>query len=132
MNLSSQSSAALNIKQLEAQTGIGRATIRFYERKKLLGTIPRSANNYRDYPPDLVKELKMLRGMQALGFSLDEVRAVLQGIRAQGINCLDGTRLLAAKREAINGQIRHMRQVARQLLAEQKRLEVRAREFGLK
>lgn len=132
MNFSSQSSDVLNIKELEAQTGIGRATIRFYERQKLLGKVPRRANNYRDYPPELVRELKMLRGMQALGFSLEEVRAVLQGIRARGINCLDGARLLAAKREAINGQIRHMRQVARQLLAEQKRLEIRAREVGSK
>ena len=132
MNFSSQSSDILNIKELEVQTGIGRATIRFYERQKLLGKVPRRANNYRDYPPELVRELKMLRGMQALGFSLEEVRAVLQGIRARGINCLDGARLLAAKREAINGQIRHMRQVARQLLAEQKRLEIRAREVGSK
>lgn len=132
MNFSSQSSDVLNIKELEVQTGIGRATIRFYERQKLLGKVPRRANNYRDYPPELVRELKMLRGMQALGFSLEEVRAVLQGIRARGINCLDGARLLAAKREAINGQIRHMRLVARQLLAEQKRLEIRAREVGPK
>lgn len=132
MNFSSQSSDVLNIKDLEAQTGIGRATIRFYERQKLLGKVPRKANNYRDYPPELVRELKMLRGMQALGFSLEEVRAVLQGIRARGINCLDGARLLAAKREAINGQIRQMRLVARQLLAEQKRLESRAREVGPK
>lgn len=116
----------MNIKQLEALTGIGRTAIRYYERQQLLGPIARGANNYRDYPAALVRDLKMLRGLQALGFSLDEVRTVLQGVRAQGINCLDGARLLAAKREALQAQMRQMRAVSRQLLVEQKRLERRA------
>lgn len=34
-----------------------------------------------------------MRAMQALGFSLDEIRSVLEGMRSQGINCVDDARL---------------------------------------
>lgn len=120
----------MNVGELEAQTGLGRDAIRFYERRGLLGPVPRSANNYRDYPPSLVKELKLLRSMQSLGFSLDEIGPVLAGLRARGVDCLDGARLLADKRERVEAQIRQLRQVSRLLRQEQTRLEDRARKHG--
>jgi DNA-binding transcriptional MerR regulator len=120
----------MNVGELEAQTGLGRDAIRFYERRGLLGPVPRSANNYRDYPPSLVKELKLLRSMQALGFSLDEIGQVLDGLRSRGVDCLQGARLLAGKRERVEAQIRDLRQVSRVLRQEQARLEERARRHG--
>jgi DNA-binding transcriptional MerR regulator len=120
----------LDIKELETQTSLGRDAIRYYERRGLLGVVPRGPNNYRDYPVVLVKQLKLLRAMQALGFSLDEIREVLEGLRSQGIDCLDGARLLAAKRERVEGQIRELRRVSRLLRDEQGRLEERARKHG--
>lgn len=120
----------MDIKTLEAQTGLGRDAIRYYERRQLLGVVPRGPNNYRDYPSSLVKQLKLLRAMQALGFSLDEIRQVLNGLRSQGINCLDGARLLAAKREVVEAQVRELRRISRLLRDEQGRLEIRARQHG--
>lgn len=120
----------MNIKELEAQTGLGRDAIRYYERRQLLGVVPRGPNNYRDYPSSLVKQLKILRAMQALGFSLDEIREVLSGLRSQGLDCLGGARLLAAKREAVEAQIRELRRISRLLRDEQGRLENRARKHG--
>lgn len=125
-----QSSTILEIKELEAQTGLGRDAIRYYERRGLLGPVPRGPNNYRDYPPSLVRELKLLRAMQALGFSLDEIRNVLEGMRSQGIDCLGGARLLADKRAVVETQIRELRRVSRVLRVEQERLEERARKHG--
>ena len=120
----------MEIKELEAQTGLGRDAIRYYERRGLLGAVPRGPNNYRDYPPSLVRELMLLRAMQALGFSLDEIHSVLEGMRSQGIDCLGGAKLLAAKREDVETQIRELRRVSRVLRAEQVRLEERARKHG--
>lgn len=96
----------------------------------MLGTVPRGANNYRDYPPHLVRDLKLLRTMQALGFSLDEIRAVLEGLRSQGIDCLAGARLLATKRTLVDTQICELRRISRLLKTEQGRLENRARQHG--
>ena len=121
---------SLDIKELETLTGLGRDAIRYYERRHLLGVVPRGANNYRDYPSSLVKQLKLLRAMQALGFSLDEIREVLDGLRSKGIDCLAGARLLAAKRKVVDAQIRKLRRVSRLLQDEQGRLETRARKHG--
>jgi DNA-binding transcriptional MerR regulator len=120
----------LDIKELEAKTGLGRDAIRYYERRRLLGVVPRSPNNYRDYPSALVKQLKLLRAMQGLGFSLEEIREVLDGLRSQGIDCLDGARLLANKRALVEAQIRGLRRISRLLRDEQDRLEKRARKHG--
>lgn len=120
----------MEIKELEAQTGLGRDAIRYYERRGLLGVVPRGSNNYRDYPSSLVRQLKLLRAMQALGFSLDEIRSVLEGMRSQGIDCVDGARLLAAKRNVVDAQRRELCRISRLLRAEQVRLEARARKHG--
>jgi DNA-binding transcriptional MerR regulator len=120
----------LNIKELEVQTGLGRDAIRYYERRDLLGLVPRGPNNYRDYPPALVKQLRLLRAMQTLGFSLDEIREVLSGLRSQGISCSEGALLLSAKRAVIEGHIRELRRISRVLHEEQRRLESRAHRQG--
>jgi DNA-binding transcriptional MerR regulator len=120
----------MEIAQLEAQTGLGRDAIRYYERRGLLGKVPRSANNYRDYPASLVKDIKLLRSMQSLGFSLDEIQDVLKGLRSGGLKCLAGAQLLAAKRQSVDQQIRGLREVSRLLAREQLRLEERARQHG--
>lgn len=120
----------MQIAELEAQTGLGRDAIRYYERRGLLGKIPRGENNYRDYPSSLVKEIKLLRSMQALGFSLHEIQEVLAGLRSGGIHCMAGARLLAEKRRGVEQQIRRLKDVSRLLAREQLRLEERARRHG--
>lgn len=120
----------MRISELEAATGVGRHTLRYYEREGLFGEIPRTANNYREYPQTLVKEIELLRGMQSLGFSLTEIRQVLQGLRARGIDCAEGARLVAEKRARVEEQIRELRTVSGILRREQLRLERSARQHG--
>lgn len=120
----------MRIGELEAHTGVGRHALRYYERRGLLGEVRRSGSNYRDYPESLVKEIKLLRSMQSLGFSLTEIRLVLDGLRARDIDCADGARLLADKRARVEAQISGLRQVSRVLLQEQKRLEDNALRYG--
>ncbi|CAN5296865.1 Hg(II)-responsive transcriptional regulator [soil metagenome] len=122
----------MQISELEARTGVGRHALRYYERRGLLGEVPRSSgNNYREYPESLVDEVKLLRSMQAMGFSLSELREVLDGVRASDIDCADGARLLADKRARVDEQISGLREVSRRLGREQKRLEASARHHGI-
>ena len=58
----------------------------------------RTSSNYRDYPESLINEVKLLRSMQSLGFSLTEIRQVLEGLRARDIDCADRAHLLNDKR----------------------------------
>ena len=117
----------MKISELELRTGVGRHALRYYERRGLLGEVDRTRGNYREYPESLVREVKLLRSMQALGFSLTEIRQVLDGMRASDIDCADGARLLADKRGRVEEQIRSLKHVSRVLREEQKRLEESAR-----
>jgi DNA-binding transcriptional MerR regulator len=120
----------MKISELESRTGVGRHALRYYERRGLLGEVDRTAGNYREYPESLVKQITLMRSMQALGFSLTEIRQVLDGMRSRDIDCADGARLLADKRARVDEQISTLRQVSRVLRQEQKRLEENARRHG--
>lgn len=52
-------------------------TIRYYERMGLLAAPARTAGNYRAYGADHLSRLSFIRRSRDLGFSLDQVRALL-------------------------------------------------------
>ena len=52
-------------------------TIRHYERVGLLPPPPRSAGGHRLYGEDLVKRVNFVRRSRDLGFSIEEIRALL-------------------------------------------------------
>lgn len=116
----------MRIADLETRTGLGRHALRYYEREGLLVGVRRGENNYRDYPESAVKDATLLQQLQSLGFSLQEIREVLNAMRAKRIDCAQGARLMAEKRAAIDAQIANLRKVSKVLLREQQRLEERA------
>ncbi|KRD41942.1 MerR family transcriptional regulator [Acidovorax sp. Root275] len=116
----------MRIAELESRTGLGRHALRFYEREGLLVGICRGSNNYRDYPESAVKDAILLQQLQSLGFSLLEIREVLDAMRASSIDCAQGARLMAEKRTAVEAQIANLRKVSKVLMREQQRLEDRA------
>lgn len=74
--------SGLLIGQLAARTGVPAATIRYYERIRLIRPSARSAAGYRRYGEAAVAELRFVRKAQALGFSLDEINGILKLSRA--------------------------------------------------
>jgi Cu(I)-responsive transcriptional regulator len=67
----------LAIGELGRRTGTKVETIRFYERIGLLAAPLRTAGNYRAYGPEHLSRLSFIRRSRDLGFSLDQVRALL-------------------------------------------------------
>lgn len=68
----------LKIGTLGRATDTNVETIRYYERIGLLSKPPRTDGNYRAYgAPDLAR-LSFIRRARDLGFSLDQVRALLE------------------------------------------------------
>ena len=65
----------MNIKDIEAQSGMTRANIRFYEQEDLLHP-QRHDNGYRDYSDADLQTLHRIRLLRTLGLSLDEIRAL--------------------------------------------------------
>jgi DNA-binding transcriptional MerR regulator len=67
----------LTIGALAELTGTKVETIRYYERLELLPAPGRTVGNYRSYEPSHVGRLSFIRRARDLGFSLDQVRALL-------------------------------------------------------
>ncbi len=65
------------IGQLGRLTDTKVETIRYYERIGLLSAPARTPGNYRDYGPEHLNRLSFIRRARDLGFSLDQVRALL-------------------------------------------------------
>jgi len=68
----------LAIGKLSELTDVKIETIRYYEQIKLLPAPPRTAEGRRVYDPTHLRILAFIRRSRELGFSLDQVRALLR------------------------------------------------------
>jgi Cu(I)-responsive transcriptional regulator len=69
--------AHFTIGDLAGRTGTKVETIRYYERIGLLPTPGRTSGNYRAYTAEHLGRLSFIRRSRDLGFTLDQVRALL-------------------------------------------------------
>lgn len=102
----------MKIGELAKQSGIPASTIRFYEKKGLLPEAKRLASGYRSYDADYLKQLKLIRFAQGLGFSLDEMMAMLGNNRVDHDQAM---RHLQDKHRELDGLIEHLQQKQRNL-----------------
>jgi MerR family mercuric resistance operon transcriptional regulator len=70
-------SAALRSGQLAAAAGVNLQTVRYYERRGLLPEPQRSLGGHRVYGPEAVTVLRIVKAVQRLGFTLDEIAELL-------------------------------------------------------
>lgn len=68
----------LTIGKVASQAGVNIETIRYYERRGLLAEPPRTASGYRQYAADAIGRLRFIKRAQELGFSLEEIRDLLE------------------------------------------------------
>jgi MerR family mercuric resistance operon transcriptional regulator len=83
------------IGALSRHTGCNIETIRYYERIGVLPH-PRRTGRYRCYRPEDVGRLTFVRRARELGFTLDEVRALLKLAASDGDSTCAEVRQLAA------------------------------------
>ena len=72
----------LTIGKLATAGGVGVETVRYYQRRGLMGTPARSGGDgwgggVRRYDADDLRRLKFIRSAQASGFTLDEISELL-------------------------------------------------------
>lgn len=73
----------MNISQLAKAVGVSTDTVRYYEKQGLIRSPERQVNGYRSYTEAHIGLVRFVRGAQALGFSLAEIRTILPQV-AQG------------------------------------------------
>lgn len=67
----------MKIGKLAELSGLTASRIRFYEATGVIKTVERTANGYRDYPPEALSMLEIIAGAQRAGFSLEQIRQLL-------------------------------------------------------
>jgi Hg(II)-responsive transcriptional regulator len=67
----------LTIGRLAKAAQVGVETIRYYQRLNLLPTPAPARNAFRHYPAEMVDRIRFIKRAQSLGFSLEEITALL-------------------------------------------------------
>ncbi|MCB8840322.1 helix-turn-helix domain-containing protein [Aurantimonas sp. VKM B-3413] len=68
----------MKIGDLSRETKTKVVTIRYYEKVGLLASPPRSSGNYRTYDREALERLRFIRRCRDLGFSVDQIRELLE------------------------------------------------------
>ncbi len=107
--------AAVQIGEAARRTALTVDAIRFYEKRSLLPKPPRTAGRFRLYSRDAIARLDFIKQMQSLGFSLREVRQLLDLRERRRDACPEVRRLLTAKLEHVRRKIRELESLQREL-----------------
>ena len=105
----------LPIGELSKRSGVKIETIRYYERVKMLPAPPRSASGRRVYGTTDLRILAFIRRSRELGFSLDDIRALLRlGGPARG-SCREVREIAAHHLEEIRAKLDDLMKLERLL-----------------
>jgi DNA-binding transcriptional MerR regulator len=103
--------------ELAREAGVSTDTLRHYERKGVLQRPRRSANGYREYPPDALARVLLVRRALDFGFTLDELAQVLRARERGGVPCREVRALAAAKLSGVEARLRELAELRDELRA---------------
>ena len=116
----SQAVQSLSIGKLAASSGVGVETVRFYQRRGLLPQPPRD-DGIRRYGSDDVRRLRFIKQAQAAGFTLEEIKELLD---------LDASEDRSRARELANARVKALDARIAELQRARDALRRLARECG--
>ncbi len=88
--------------------GVNVETLRFYERKGILPEPPRRESGYREFAPDAVALIRFVKRAQELGFSLREIKGLLELRDLPRASCAEIRRIASDKVSEIEAKIRDL------------------------
>ncbi len=106
--------------ELATQAGCHAETVRFYEKSGLLPPPPRSPAGHRIYGGTHLRRLRFIIRCRALGFSLDQVRQLLDLVDREQITCAEVQARSSRQLRSVEAKIRdleRLRGVLKELLA---------------
>lgn len=106
---------AYTLGQLAKETGVNVETVRFYERKQLLGETNSAPSGYRQYGKDALTRLRFIRQAKSLGFTLREIRELLELRVHPDAPCEQVHEAASAKLEMIESKIDELRRIRKAL-----------------
>ncbi len=105
----------LTISKLAKRGKVNLETIRYYERIGLILEPPRTNSGYRMYSPEAVRRVRFIKRAQELGFSLKEIKELLDLRISTDSTCADVQIRAQAKIADINEKIRSLQAMKKTL-----------------
>ncbi|HYS45528.1 MAG TPA: helix-turn-helix domain-containing protein [Rhizomicrobium sp.] len=104
----------IQIGELSDRTGCNIETIRYYERIGVMAE-PRRRGRYRSYGPEDIARLSFIRRARELGFTLDEIRALLDLASGGKASCAQARDLAASHLKNVRARISDLKRMERAL-----------------
>src|SRR5882757_6044135 len=102
-------------------TALSIDAIRLYERRSLLPKVPRTFGRFRLYTADDLSRLTFIKQMQGVGFSLQEIKRLLDLRERPRDACREVSELLKTKLAKVRGTIRQLQELERELAVDLKK-----------
>jgi len=107
--------AKLTIGQLAKRTGLRTSALRYYEEQELLAPVERSEAGYRLYQPEVERTIHFIQRAQHLGFSLADIKTLLQGWQGGDLNDRAVIETAQTRYHALERQITALQVLQREL-----------------
>lgn len=107
----------LKIGEVSKLSGIGIEALRFYEKGGLIDKPSRTYGGYRVYGEDVLDRLAFIKQAQALGFSLDEIRRIIDDARKGESPCDEVREIVRRRMGELDERLRELQRHRRELKA---------------
>ncbi|MBW4581940.1 MAG: MerR family transcriptional regulator [Tildeniella nuda ZEHNDER 1965/U140] len=116
--------AIMQIGELAKKSGLSIDTIRFYEKKGLLGSVlmERKSNNYREYSDESLERLLLIQQGKRLGFTLTEIHELVKDLESAQLTDTKKRSIIQQKLEQIDERIQELKTMKTYLLEKMNRL----------
>lgn len=108
-------SKPITIGVLARDSGVNLETIRFYERSGLMPAPQRSPAGYRHYQEQDIRRLRFIRRGRELGFSLEEIRSLLDLAAHPESPCASADQMVREHLDAFETRIRDLQNMRAEL-----------------
>ncbi|MEX0605733.1 MAG: MerR family transcriptional regulator [Marinobacter sp.] len=98
----------MRVSELARTAGVNPDTVRFYTREGLLQPGRNPANNYQEYSPDDLQKLRFARKARQLGFSLPEIKSILNQADDHHSPCPMVRRVFEHRLEEVETQLQEL------------------------
>src|SRR5690349_3932882 len=105
----------MTIGELAKAAEVPTSTVRFYERRGLLEPDARTRSNYRAYSSRTAERLKFIRSAQAAGFSLKDIREMLDLTYSDEPPCDEVAALIERRLDDVKQRLRDLKRINRTL-----------------
>src|SRR5918997_2133971 len=107
----------LKIGDVSKRSGIGIEALRFYEKSGLLDKPSRTYSGYRVYGEEVLERLAFIKQAQALGFSLDEIRQLVDDARRGESPCDEVREIVRRRMAELDERLRELHRYRKELKA---------------